>query len=214
MNDDFRELSAYEIERLDDARLLAYIASARDAGKTGTAAMDGVRHLVFRHMDSVVARVRRKVPTQLVEDVAHDAMVQAITSAFSGTTIKEFHKWLNVIVQRHIADFYRGPKGRQLELDKEAGLRRQVDEEGEDLLAEIAEEGGYGEAEVQQLIDAVMAARSDEHQQVIDMLVWGGYSAKEAAEATGLGEDNCYQIVRRFRVDLRAALDGDTDPTP
>ena len=209
---DFRELSDHEIDALDDARLLAYIASARDAGKAETAALQGVRHLVFRHMDSVTARVRRKVPTHLVEDVAAEALIEAIASVFSGATIKEFHKWLNVIVQRTIADFYRGPRGRQLELDRSAGARPAGDE-GEEAVV-VTEEGGYAEAEVQQLIDAVAGERSAEHRRAIDMLVWGGYSAREAAQATGLSEDNCYQVVRRFRVDLRAALDGDTGAGP
>ena len=211
---DFRELSDNEIDRLDDARLLAYIAAARDAGKGDTAAMQGVRHLIFRHMGSVTARVRRKLPAHLVEEVAADAMVEAIASAFAGATIKEFHAWLNTIVRRAIADFYRGPKGRQLALDKEGAMRATVDEEGEDIALEIADEGGYGVAEVEQLIDALMAERADEHRRVIDMLVWGGYSAREAAAATGLAEANCYQIVSRFRADLRAALESDTDLAP
>jgi RNA polymerase sigma factor (sigma-70 family) len=201
----FRELSDFEIDRLDDARLLAYIASAREADSES--ATNGLRHMVFRHMNSVVARVRRKVPANLVEDVAHDALLEAISSAFAGTSIKEFHKWLNVIVSRTVADFYRGPKGRQLRLDREGAPR-----EDEERPHEIGEEGGYGEAEVQQLIDSLMAARSEEHRRVIDMLVWGGYSGRETAEATGLGEDNCYQIVRRFRVELRAALDTEGAP--
>ena len=207
---DFRELSDHEIDALSDARLLAYIAAAREAGKADTAALHAVRHLVFRHMDSVSARVRRKVPAHLVEDVAAEALIEAIASVFGGATIKEFHKWLNVIVQRTIADFYRGPRGRQLELDRSAPAPR----DGDDLVPEAGEEGGYGEAEVGQLVDAVLAARSPEHRRVIDMLVWGGYSAREAAAETGLSEDNCYQIVRRFRVDLRAALDGDTEAGP
>lgn len=204
---DFRELSDYEIDALNDARLLAYIASAREAGKADTAALQGVQHLIFRHMDSVSARVRRKVPAHLVEDVAAEALIEAIASVFSGATIKEFHKWLNVIVQRTIADFYRGPRGRQLELDRERDVRRPAEDEVEE---EPGEEGGYAEAEVQQIIDDLMASRSPEHRRVVEMLVWGGYSAREASEATGMSEDNCYQIVRRFRVDLRAALDGDT----
>lgn len=214
MNEDFRELSDHEIDALSDARLLAYIASARMAGKTETAALHGIRHLIFRHMDSVRARVARKLPPHLVEDVAAEALIEAINSVFSGGSIKEFHKWLNVIVQRHIADFYRGPRGRQLELDREAAARRTVDDEGDELTVEVGEEGGYDEAELQELIDGLMGSRSPEHQLAIEMLVWGGYSAKEAAEASGLSEANCYQVVRRFRVDLRAALDGDTDQTP
>ena len=207
---DFRELSDHEIDALSDDRLVAYIAAARAAGKAETAALQGVRHLVFRHMDSVSARVRRKVPAHLVEDVAAEALIEAMTSVFSGASIKEFHGWLNVIVQRTIANFYRGPRGRQLELDRQGEARRTP--EGE--VDEVAVEAGYGEAEVQQLVDSVMAVRSDVHRQVVEMLVWGGYSAREAAAATGLSEDNCYQIVRRFRVDLRAALDGDTEAGP
>lgn len=205
---DFRELNPYEIDRLDDARLLAHIAAARAAG----AEEEPLRHLIFRHMDSVVVRVRRKVPAHLVEDVAAEALVEAISSAFAGTTIKEFHKWLNVIVQRCIADFYRGPRGRQLELDREAATHFTVGTEGEEVVVEVADEGGFGEAEAQQIVDSVMAGRPDEHRRAIDMLVFGGCSAREAAAATGLSEDNCYQVVRRFRVDLRAALDTEGAP--
>jgi RNA polymerase sigma factor (sigma-70 family) len=206
MPDAFRELSDFEIDRLDDARLLAYIRAAREADPA--AATNGTRHLIFRHMPSVVARVRRKVPPHLADDVAHDALVEALSAAFAGTTPGEFHKWLNVIVSRSVADFYRGPRGRQLRLDREAAPQLA----GELPPQASGEEGGYGEAEVQQLIDSLMAARSELHRRVVDMLVWGGYSAREAAEATGLGEDNCYQIVRRFRVELRAALDTEAAP--
>ncbi len=208
----FRELSDHEIDALSDERLLAYIAAAREASES--AALQGVRHLIFRHMDSVTARVRRKVPAHLVEDVAAEALIEAIASVFSGASIREFHGWLNVIVQRTIANFYRGPRGRQLELDREGEARRTFDDAGDEVVLESGEEGGYGEAEVAQLVESVMAARSPAHQEVVDMLVWGGYSAREAASATGLSEDNCYQIVRRFRVDLRAALDGDTEAGP
>jgi DNA-directed RNA polymerase specialized sigma24 family protein len=214
----YRELSDFEIDRLTDERLLAYIADCREAEAT-EAAMTGVRHLIFRHLDTVKLRVAKKVPANLVEDVAHDALVEAISSAFDGRTIKEFWKWLGVIVQRTVADFWRGAKGRQLKLDREGEIGHRVDDDGDDLPDAVGEEGGYGWAELQQVIDSVMAERSELHQQVIDMLVWGGYSAKEVTGTTGVSEANGYQIVRRFRVDLRAALEaegptGDTDPGP
>lgn len=208
MNHDFRELRDYEIDALSDARLLAYIQSARDAGKTDTAAMTGVQHLVFRHMDSVVQRVAKSVPGHLVEDVAHDALVQAVASVFAGESIKQFHKWLNVIVSRCVADFWRGPKGRQLKLDREASMGTPPDD-GADDGAVVAVDGGFGAWELGDVVDAVLETRSEQHRQVIEMLVWERASAKEVADATGVSEANAYQVLRRFRVDLRSALDGD-----
>jgi RNA polymerase sigma factor (sigma-70 family) len=210
MNHDFRELRESEIDALSDARLLAYIQSARDAGKTDTAAMAGVQHLVFRHMDSVVRRVAKNVPPHLVEDVAHDALVEAIASVFAGESIKQFHKWLNVIVSRCVADFWRGPKGRQLKLDREASIATPAEDEGPDDGVVVAVDGGFGAWELVELVDAVLETRSEQHQQVIEMQIWEGASAKEVAAATGVTEANAYQVLRRFRVDLRAALDGDS----
>ena len=207
MNHDFRELRDFEIDALSDARLLAYIQSARDAGKTDTAAMAGVRHLVFRHMDSVAQRVAKSVPAHLVEDVAHDALVQAIASAFAGESIKQFHKWLNVIVSRCVADFWRGPKGRQLKLDREASMGASP-EDAEDGVV-VAVDGGFGAWELGDVVDAVLETRSEPHRQVIEMLIWERASGKEVAAATGVSEANAYQVLRRFRVDLRAALDED-----
>lgn len=209
MNQDFRELRDHEIDALSDARLLAYIQSARDAGKTDTAAMTGVQHLVFRHMDSVVQRVAKSVPTHLVEDVAHDALVQAIASVFAGESIKQFHKWLNVIVSRCVADFWRGPKGRQLKLDREASMGASPEDDGAGDGVVVAVDGGFGAWELGDVVDAVLETRSEPHRQVIEMLIWERASAKEVADATGVSEANAYQVLRRFRVDLRAALDGD-----
>ena len=214
---DFEELNDTGIDRLSDEQLLAYIADARDAGRPD-AAMHGVRHLIWRHVDSVRARVQKKFPEHLVDDITHDILVEAIASAFDGRTIKQFFKWLNVVVSNQIADIWRGTKGKQIEFEKEhASLHADDDDEHRTVdPADIAEDGVV---ELETIRDEVLAEFSEAHQAAIDLRIQG-YKSKEVAEMTGLSANNVDKILERFRKRLRERLEeaergaSDTDPTP
>jgi len=206
----FREFSEFEIAAMDDEQLLAYILRAR-AAAAQAASDHGVRHLVFRHMDTVRAMVRKRIPTHLVDEVTHDAMVSAIKSTFDGEHELQFHKWLAVITRRQIADFYRGKAGKLLELDREGAGK--FDDQGNVRVERASLDDTT--LELDELIEQVLATRSAIHREVIDLYVFGGFSAKEVSVETGESPDNVFQIAKRFRDELRAALEAaDRPPSP
>lgn len=201
--DDFSELADSAIIRMSDEQLLAYIAAARSAGAPG-AATHGVRHLAFRHVDSVRARVQKKFPEHLVDDVTHDILVEAIASAFDGRTIKQFFAWLNTIVANQIADYWRGKKGKQLNFEKQAvALDADQDDAPHD---EPAAKDDDGIVELRDIVEALLEELSDSHRQVVDLRVQG-FSSKEVAERTGESVSNVDKIAQRFRDKLRARLE-------
>ena len=70
------------------------------------------------------------------------------------------------------------------------------------------DDAGY--VETQLVIESVLGELRDDHRRVIEIIVFQARSADEAcAEVDGMTPDNAYQIVRRFRQRLRAALEGD-----
>lgn len=96
---------------LPDEQLIAYIQKARTAARTEAMTL-ALSVLVFGYLDIVTRRVVLKVPPADVDDVAHEAILSAIRSAFSGESIGEFRGWLNRITSRRIADYHRRLEGK------------------------------------------------------------------------------------------------------
>jgi DNA-directed RNA polymerase specialized sigma24 family protein len=71
--------------------------------------------LVFGYERAVKRRLSIKVPGHVVDDLAHDALVRAITAAFDGSSVGEFRNWLHTIVDRTAADFFRRAERRPKE---------------------------------------------------------------------------------------------------
>ena len=190
----FRPLDEAALQRLDDDALIAYLRDARAHGHPSAAL--GLAILVYGHWQNVERRVRMKVPAAHVEDLTGDVIADAIASAFEGKSVGEFVSWLNTITQRAIADFYRRGPGRMTQV-----------EESETELATPSE---AGVVEVHDAIERVMASLQPHHRQVIDLVVFEGLSAADAAAAVdGMSEANVHQIVSRFRRALRAELEAD-----
>jgi RNA polymerase sigma factor (sigma-70 family) len=192
----FRPLDDAALERLDDDALIAYMREARANGHPS--AGNALAILVYGHWPNVERRVRMKVPREHVEDLTGDIVVDAIASAFEGTSIGEFRSWLNTITQRAIADFHRRGPGRFKRADQ---------------APELAADPETGEVELRDAIERVMARLRPAHQRVVDLVVFEGRPAAEAARADpGMTVDNVHQIVSRFRKALRGELEagGDT----
>jgi hypothetical protein len=107
----FRELKEHVLAALPDEQLIAYIQKARTAARTEAMTL-ALSVLVFGYLDIVTRRVVLKVPPADVDDVAHEAILSAIRSAFSGESIGEFRGWLNRITSRRIADYHRRLEGK------------------------------------------------------------------------------------------------------
>lgn len=201
----FRERPERELQLLSDDELIAYVRAAAAAGSTD-AAKSALAILVHGHMDNVRRRVAMKVPAIDADDVAGNAMVSAIASAFNGQSAGEFHAWLNRIVKRRIADYHR--KGR-LDVvpipdpgdDEQWGDEPSVEPEGEAI-------------DLERAVDGVFSELSDEHARVVDLYVFDDLPAAEvAARVEGMTEQNVHQIASRFRKRLRELLEeGDTSP--
>ena len=198
----FRTPSEPELNALVDDALFAYMRDARAAGALAEGRL-ALQIMVFGHWDIVTARLRMKLPAHAVEDTAGEVIAGAITSSFAGESIGEFKSWLNTILRRKIVDFYR-ERERTIEADP-------LESEHDDRPSPqplSPDDAGYVETQI--VIESVLGELRDDHRRVVEIIVFQARSADEAcAEVDGMTPDNAYQIVRRFRQRLRAALEGD-----
>jgi RNA polymerase sigma factor (sigma-70 family) len=193
----FRPLDEAALERLDDDALIEYMRAARTAGHTSAA--HALAILVFGHWQNVERRMRMKIPAAHVEDLTGDVVADAVASAFEGNSVGEFRSWLNTITQRAIADFYRRGPGRVKSADE--------------AVPEPVADPETGEIEVRDAIERVMTTLRPDHRKVVDLVVFEGRPAADAAGAVpGMTEANVHQIASRFRKALRGELEagGDT----
>jgi RNA polymerase sigma factor (sigma-70 family) len=176
-----RPLGEAELARLSDDALIAYLREA-DPRSARTA----LSILVYGHWHNVARRVAMKVPSAAVEDVIADVLVSAIQSAFDGVSVGEFIVWLRTITARRIADYHRRPVPQTVPL--------------EDVEPEAPSEGTVA---LQDAVDRVLARLSDEHQRVVEQVVFEG---RRASEVDGVSEANVHQIASRFRKALKEEL--------
>ena len=210
----FRKLTEFQIDALSDEEILEYIRRARLAGEADTTRV-ALAILVYRHMDEIERRVRRKAPAHLVEEIASMAFTAAIVAAMRGAEIEiSFRAWLFKIVDRRgIADYFR-----KHESDPDVRPLPEEHDGDDDVWGDvnaIADETGH--IGTMELIESVLAELNPVHQAVVDLHVFQAYSAKETADLVNEREDadpreamtepNVNQIASRFRARLRAALD-------
>ncbi len=204
----FEELPESRLSPLGDDDLIAYMRGAREA-RAHDAIKPALAILVYGYWDTLLARARLKLPPSEAEDVAAEAVISAIASAFDGKSVGEFRAWLHTILSRRIADYLeaRKRKPKVTELASEHAGEDEVwgDEpatpfEGEALFARECLDRSYDEL-------------SELHRRVIDLHVLGPHAATAAAELLGDGmtEANVNQIASRFQKRFRQLLDeGDT----
>jgi DNA-directed RNA polymerase specialized sigma24 family protein len=194
----FRPLSESALLDLDDDALIQYMRRARAAGH-GSAAL-ALAVMVYGHWANVQRRVALKVPASYVEDLTGDIIADAIASAFDGTSVGQFRAWLRTITDRAIADFFRRGAGR-IKTDELSAA------------GEPAAPSAEGLVEVHDAIERVMSDLREDHQRVIEIFVFEGRPAADAATVVpGMTEANVHQIASRFRRALAHELDagGDT----
>ncbi len=208
----FRPLGDNEIHALDDEQILAYALSARDAGRPADAAR-ALQILAWGYRDIVRSRVVRRVPTEVAEDVADAAILRAVAQvlkagAFKGTSQGEFRKWLHTIVDRQVVDFFRA---RERRVSETALPEEHAGEEDAPQATAAVTDDGTGAVEVQALIDQALAEVNADHREVVELYVFGRWTAAETAERVGGGmtENNVHQIGHRFRERMRELLEDD-----
>ena len=204
----FQPLPDPELHQLSDERLIAYIRDARDAGELAHARR-GLMFLVYGYERDVKRRLSIKVPTQAVDDLAHDALVRAIAAAFDGTSVGEFRSWLHTIVDRTAVDYYRRAERRP----KETILPSEHAGEENVWGTEPTVDSEAGAVELRIIVEEVLDTFNDKHRLVIELHVFGGLTAAEVCDRIeGMSEDNVAQIASRFRAKLRARLDPGGEP--
>jgi len=204
----FQPLPDHELNELSDDDLIAYIRAARDAGELAHARR-GLMFLVFGYEDDVKRRVRLKVPDRFVDDLARDALVKAIGAKFDGSAVGEFRSWLRTIVDRTIADHYRGTERRPKETSLPSEHAGEDDVWGEEPMVDSE----AGAVELWLIVEEVLESFNDRHRLVIELHVFEELTAAEVcARMEGMSEDNVAQIACRARARLRERLEPGAEP--
>lgn len=204
-------LSESELNRLTSDELIDYIRSASEDGRPELA-RPAIAVLAYRHFDDVKRRVSLRIPPDDIEDVAMAAIVSALKAAFDGRSIGEFRSWLNTIVDRRVADYYRKRESSPQTTALPTEHQGEEDIWGE----EPSSQDEAGAVVVQSLIDERMAELSPAHARVIELYVFEDREAPEVAEIvnrefddlqTPMSAENVHQIKRRFAKAMREHLD-------
>jgi RNA polymerase sigma factor (sigma-70 family) len=172
--------------------------------------------LVFGHLANVERRVRMRVPTERVDEVAGAAMESAVASAvnYEGESVGQFVNWLNRIVDRRIADFHRRKRLDERPLVEE----HEVEEEVWGDVPPVSDATGLVETLV--IIERLLDGLSTPHRRVVELYVFERWEAREAAERVNselpdldppMSVDNVHQIAKRFRDDLRDQLEAGSE---
>lgn len=205
----FREKKDYELDKLPDEELIAYVIAARRA-ENGSAAKLGLGIFAYRRYDELVWRAKGKLPEGAdAEDLAGRVIEGVFKAAFRGEHFGEAVSLVNRVFRNKIADFYRKyERTDQLPEDSE------VDDHWRPDAATVGDR--TGEYEVQELARGRYEALSSHHRMVVDLFVIDGYGATETAEkvnnafpelSTPMSDQNVHQIASRFRKDLRGDLE-------
>lgn len=199
----------YELAELSEERLIAYVVSARRAGRSGAAQL-GLGIFAQRRWDDLVRRALLKMPNRSdAEDVAGQTIRDVFKAAFDGMVIGEAVSFINTILARRIADFHKARKQTEAlpeDLDDEEGKGRDLAIADDDTVL----------VDTQDTVDRLHERLSPEHKQVVDDYVFKGYDANETAARVNtsfpdldppMSAQNVHQIASRFRKDLREALE-------
>jgi RNA polymerase sigma factor (sigma-70 family) len=197
----FRPRQDHELEQLPDDALIAYLRNAAAAGDAA-AASRALAILVHGYAQDVERRLALRVPRWAVEDTAHEALVRAIASAYDGSSRGEFRAWLNTIVDRAAADWFRRRERQPQEVALPDGSAQDV------WGAEPSTGGESGAVELRIVVEQVMTELNESHRRVIELHVFDGLTAPEVSQlSAGMTADNVAQIASRFRKRVRQEIE-------
>jgi RNA polymerase sigma-70 factor, ECF subfamily len=86
------------------------------AAQTGT--LEAFTALYDRYLPTVYKRVRFVIPEEDVEDVTQEIFIAVMKSLKSFRYEARFNTWLRTLVNRQVADYYRGRHPRESSLDE------------------------------------------------------------------------------------------------
>ncbi len=211
----FERRSKNELDRLDDEGLIAYAVAAREAAELEAMA-DALAVLAYRRFGDLVRRALLKLPRADAEDVAAQAMSQAVLAEFEGRSVGEFVKLVHTILSRRIADYHEKAKR---SLDTTQLPEEHRDDEGEGHRRDVAvSPDEVGEVDTRSVVDQLLKDLSPQHRRTVELYVLDDLSAENAANQVNeefpdsnpqMSVDNVHKIASRFRKHLRGLLDDD-----
>jgi RNA polymerase sigma-70 factor (ECF subfamily) len=165
--------------------------------------VDCFAELLARHRKHVAKIVSRHVPSDRVEEIAHDVFVRAYTGLPGYSSEVPFQHWLSGIAVRACYDFWRAAKREAtpvsaLTEEHGAWIERVVKADSE---AQFQEETGRREA--RDVLRWAMSRLSPENRLVLALVHLEGYSVREAAHLLGWSIANVKVRAYRARQALR-----------
>jgi len=213
----YRRLTDVELGLLGDDELVAQIGIAREAGDIKGAKLAS-QILALGFEEQIRIKVARKVPGQDIDDVAQEALISLVNASFDGKVIASFRAFLNTIVQRRVADYWKVQERhpRQDPLPHEHGDDDAIWGGGPSI------EDSSGVVEIGDAVARVLATRNPLHQRIIRLYGSGPIEGGEDLSGAGVVErldaagdqvtvDNVQQVWRRFKVDLETEPDSGED---
>ena len=208
-----------QLAALDDDRLMAYIVEARTEGETEQYE-SALGVLIFRWEPIFNRRVTRRIAHYCSESgylsvgsEAEEIVLETFKDVFrgvdrfEGVAAGQFHKWVQTILDRRVADWFRS-RGSQPRLDSYDGSRN-----AEGDVVGMYEVVGDGEIDIEMTVelrilwDEALEAESERDATVVQFKARGHSSAEVAAiieeegldGGEGMSTDNVDTIYSRFR---------------
>jgi DNA-directed RNA polymerase specialized sigma24 family protein len=208
-----------QLAALDDDGLMAYVVEARSEGETEQYE-SALGVLVFRWERTFLNRASRKIGESCrrsgylsIASEAEEIVLETFKDVFRGVdrfegeAAGQFHKWVQTILDRRVADWFRS-RSNEPKVDSYDGARN-----GDGEVVGMYEIVGDGEIDVEMTVelrilwDEALAAESERDAAVV-VLKAQGYSAADVAaiiqeegldDGEGMSTDNVDTIYSRFR---------------
>ena len=154
--------------------------------------------LLQKHQNHVLNIVKKHVPYEQAEEVAHDVFVRAYQSLPGFKNTSSFQHWLSSIAVRTCYDFWRKSyRNREVPIST---LTKRQQFWVESAISEQSSQTFYeqeGQQEAAEVLNWALNKLSAEDRMVIELVYLEGLSGKEAAELLGWSVTNVK--VRSFR---------------
>jgi RNA polymerase sigma-70 factor (ECF subfamily) len=154
--------------------------------------------LLKRYQHHVLKIVKKHVPTDQIEETAHDVFVRAYQSLPTFKNTSNFEHWLAAIAVRTCYDFWRKQyRSRELPM---SSLSEKQQQWIETVIADQSSQSSYVEGaqqDAKEVLDWALSKLSAEDRMVLELVYLEELSGKEVAELLGWSVANVK--VRAFR---------------
>lgn len=142
--------------------------------------------LIKRYQSHVFSVVRRHVPLDMADDVAHDVFVRAYQGLSGFAEKSPFKGWLSGIAVRACYDFWRKAyRRREVPISQLSDAHREwLENSISDNAAAIFDENGR-QSEALEILDWALGQLSAEDRMIVNMIYFEGLSHKEAGSLLG-----------------------------